>query len=285
MSDRMFEDRRDAGRVLCRLLEHHRGGDVVVLGLPRGGVPVAYEVAIGLGLPLDVFLVRKLGVPGRPELAMGAIAGGDVVVVNDDVVRGLAVSPGLIRQVAEREGRELRRREAAYRGGRPMVEVAGRTAILVDDGLATGASMRAAIQALRQGRPGRVVVAVPAAPQSTCEELRLEVDEVVCATTPSSFFAVGASYRDFTQTTDDEVRDLLRAAATRPAPPANPPEVPVGQAAATPVESGVPPVEAPPEADQFDAVINVDEARALEPLERFARRNAGDPPGTHPSAV
>ena len=214
MSERMFRDRREAGRVLAGLLERYRGSDdVVVLGLPRGGVPVAFEVAQGVGAPLDVFLVRKLGVPGRPELAMGAIASGGVVVVNDDVVRGLGIGPDVIRQVAEREGRELLRREFAYREGLPMADLAGKTVVLVDDGLATGASMRAAIQALRKHWPDRVVVAVPAAPQSTCEELRLEVDDVVCATTPSPFFAVGASYWDFTQTTDGEVRDLLEAAA------------------------------------------------------------------------
>ncbi|HEY0453982.1 erythromycin esterase family protein [Actinophytocola sp.] len=226
------------------LLERYRGrADVVVLGLPRGGVPVAYEVADGIGAPLDVFLVRKLGVPGQPELAMGAIASGGVIVVNDDVVRGLALLPRVIQEVAEREGKELLRRERAYREGRPMVDVAGKVVILVDDGLATGASMRAAIQALRRLHPAEMVVAVPAAPRSTCEELRLEVDEVVCATTPSPFFAVGASYWDFTQTTDEEVRDLLRAAArTRPVPSAQgPTEVSVIRAVATPVEDGVPP--------------------------------------------
>ena len=247
MSARMFRDRREAGRVLAGLLERYRGSDdVVVLGLPRGGVPVAFEVAQGIGAPLDVYLVRKLGVPGRPELAMGAIASGGVVVINDDVVRGLAIAPDVLRQVAEQEGRELLRREFAYRDGLPMADLAGKTVILVDDGLATGASMRAAIQALRQRGPGRVVVSVPAAPQSTCEELRLEVDDVVCATTPSPFFAVGASYWDFTQTTDAEVRDLLEAAAqARPAPTAQgPTEVSVIRAAATPVERGVPPDEA-----------------------------------------
>ena len=155
MSARMFRDRREAGRVLAGLLDRYRGSDdVVVLGLPRGGVPVAFEVAQGIGAPLDVFLVRKLGVPGRPELAMGAIASGGVVVINDDVVRGLAIAPDVLRQVAEQEGRELVRREFAYRDGLPMADLAGRTVILVDDGLATGASMRAAIQALRQPRAG-----------------------------------------------------------------------------------------------------------------------------------
>ena len=218
--DRLFRDRRDAGRVLAGLLDHYRGRpDVIVLGLPRGGVPVAYEIAQTLGAPLDVFVVRKLGVPGREELAMGAIASGGVVVINDDVVRGLDIAPEVIQRVAEREGRELLRREQAYREGRPMPNLAGKTVILVDDGLATGASMRAAIEALRQHRPARIVAAVPVAPQSTCQELAEIVDEVVCATTPSPFLAVGRSYWDFTQTTDEEVRDLLaRASASRRQP-------------------------------------------------------------------
>jgi predicted phosphoribosyltransferase len=183
-------------------------------------VPVAYEVATALVAPLDVFLVRKLGVPDREELAMGAIASGGVAVINDDVVRGLDIAPQDIQRVAEREGRELQRRESAYRAGRPPPEVAGQVVIVVDDGLATGSSMRAAIEALRKLRPARIVVAVPAAPESTCTELSALADEVVCATTPSPFFAVGRSYWDFTQTTDEEVRELLRAAATsRPSAP------------------------------------------------------------------
>jgi erythromycin esterase-like protein/predicted phosphoribosyltransferase len=215
MSDRVFRDRRDAGRTLAGLLDHYRGQPgVVVLGLPRGGVPVAYEVARASGAPLDVFVVRKLGVPGREEVAMGAIASGGVVVINDDVVRGVGITPDVIQRVAEQEGRELQRREQAYRNGRPMPDLVGTTVILVDDGLATGSSMRAAILALRENQPGRIVVAVPAAPKSTCQELGAIVDEVVCATTPSPFFAVGESYWDFDQTTDEEVRDLLRAAAT-----------------------------------------------------------------------
>jgi erythromycin esterase-like protein/predicted phosphoribosyltransferase len=244
MPDRLFRDRRDAGRVLAGLLERYRDrAGVIVLGLPRGGVPVAYEVATALGAPLDVFLVRKLGAPGHEEVAMGAIASGGVVVLNEDVVRGLGVPPEVIRQVAERESRELLRREQAYREGRSMPDVTGKTVIVVDDGLATGASMRAAIQALRQLRPAQIVVAVPAAPESTCQELAAMVDDVVCATTPSPFFAVGDSYWDFTQTTDEEVRDLLRAAAT--APPAGPyaqgpTEVAVIHAEAVPVENGTP---------------------------------------------
>jgi len=244
MPDRLFRDRRDAGRFLAGLLEEYRGRpDVMVLGLPRGGVPVAYEVATALGAPLDVFLVRKLGVPGREELAMGAIASGGVVVINDDVVRGLGISPEVIEQVAEQEGRELLRREEAYREGRPFPEVAGKTVIVVDDGLATGSSMRAAIEALRKLAPARIVVAVPAAPESTCQELTSLAGEVVCATTPSPFFAVGNSYWDFTQTTDAEVRDLLRAApeprsAAGTAP--GPTQVAVIRAEAVPVEEGTP---------------------------------------------
>jgi erythromycin esterase-like protein/predicted phosphoribosyltransferase len=252
MSDRLFQDRKDAGRVLAGLLEQYRDrDDVVVLGLPRGGVPVAYEVARGLGAPLDVLLVRKLGLPRRPELAMGAVASGDVVVINDDVVRDLRITAEAIQQVAEQEGRELLRREAAYREGRPMIDVTGKVVILVDDGLATGASMRAAIQALRRLRPARVVVAVPAAPKSTCQELGMEVDEVVCATTPSPFFAVGVSYWDFTQTTDEEVRTLLQAAAqTLPRQtPEVPSDVAVIRSAAIPVDEGVPSDE-----DLFDLV-------------------------------
>jgi erythromycin esterase-like protein/predicted phosphoribosyltransferase len=247
MAQHVFRDRRDAGRVLAGLLEHYRNrDDVVVLGLPRGGVPVAYEVATALDAPLDVFLVRKLGLPEHEELAMGAIASGGVIVLNEDVVRGFGITPDIIREVADREGRELARREQAYREGRPMPELSGKTVIVVDDGLATGSSMRAAILALRKLRPASIVVAVPAAPSSTCEELRLEVDEVVCATTPSPFFAVGQSYWDFTQTTDEEVRDLLRAAAPstmgrRDQDVAS--EVAVIRMAAALIEDGVPPDE------------------------------------------
>ncbi len=244
MPDRLFRDRRDAGRVLAGLLEHYRDRpDVIVLGLPRGGVPVAYEVAMALGAPLDVFLVRKLGVPGHEEMAMGAIASGGVVVLDEDVVRGLDIRPEVVRQVAERESRELLRREQAYRESRPAPDVTGKTVIVVDDGLATGASMRASIQALRQLRPVRIVVAVPAAPESTCRELAVLADEVVCATTPSPFLAVGHSYWDFTQTTDEEVGDLLRAATTaRPAEARaqGPMEVAVIRAHAVPIEDGTP---------------------------------------------
>jgi erythromycin esterase-like protein/predicted phosphoribosyltransferase len=218
MPDRLFRDRRDAGRVLARLLEPYRDrDDVVILALPRGGVPVAYEVAKALGAPLDVLLVRKLGVPGQEELAMGAIASGGMVVVNDDVVRDLGIRPEVVQRVAEQEGQELLRREHAYREGRPPADVAGKIVILVDDGLATGSSMLAAVHVLREMHPAQIVAAVPAAPESTCRELRSMVDDLVCATTPSPFLAVGQSYWDFTQTTDDEVRQLLRdAAAAQP---------------------------------------------------------------------
>jgi predicted phosphoribosyltransferase len=223
VADRLFKDRREAGRVLAGLLERYRDrADVVVLGLPRGGVPVAYEVAGALHAPLDVFLVRKLGVPGHDELAMGAIASGGMVVLNDDVVRAFGIHPDTIRTVAEGEAKELLRRERAYRGGRPPLDVSGKVVILVDDGLATGSSMFAAISALRELNPAQIVIAVPAAPESTCRQLRAIVDEVVCATTPSPFFAVGQSYYDFAQTTDGEVRELLRNAwRARPEPKAS----------------------------------------------------------------
>jgi len=244
MPDRLFRDRRDAGRYLAGHLEDFRDRpDVIVLGLPRGGVPVAYELATALGAPLDVFLVRKLGVPGREELAMGAIASGGVLVINDDVVRGLGIRPDVIKQVAEQQGRALLRREQAYRHGRPFPDVAGKVVILVDDGLATGSSMRAAIEALRKLESGRIVVATPAAPESTCRELSALADEVVCATTPSPFFAVGNSYWDFTQTTDEEVRDLLRAAQgplRAAATTSRPTDAAVIRADALPVEEGAP---------------------------------------------
>jgi erythromycin esterase-like protein/predicted phosphoribosyltransferase len=194
-------------------MEQYRGReDVIVLALPRGGVPVGYEVARALGLPLDIFVVRKLGVPGREELAMGAIASGGVVVLNQEVVRGLNISSDVLRQTAQQEYEELQRRQTEYRGDRPEIDVAGKTPILVDDGLATGSSMRAAIRSLRKLNPAKIVVAVPSAPSATCNALRAEVDDVICATTPHPFYAVGQSYQDFTQTTDEQVRDLLHAA-------------------------------------------------------------------------
>ncbi|WP_283611341.1 erythromycin esterase family protein [Mycolicibacterium poriferae] len=206
----IYRNRREAGRVLAGLLGAYRGREgVIVLGLARGGVPVAWEVAAALGAPLDAFIVRKLGAPGHEEFAVGALASGGRVVVNDDVVRALRVTPQQLREAAEREGRELQRREAAYRGGRAPLELAGRTVILVDDGLATGASMFAAVQALRDMSPAEIVVAVPAAPESTCREFAGLVDDVVCASMPTPFLAVGESFWDFTQVSDDEVRQLL----------------------------------------------------------------------------
>ena len=210
MELRPFRDRSEAGRLLAaKLAAYANRPDVLVLALPRGGVPVAYEVARALNAPLDVFVVRKLGVPGHEELAMGAVATGGVRVLNEQVVDGLRIPDYVIDAVAAQEQQELARRERLYRGGRPPPDVRGRTVILVDDGLATGATMHAAIKALRQLQPARIVVAVPTAAPETCEALRAEVDEVICAITPEPFHAVGLWYEDFSQTTDEEVRDLL----------------------------------------------------------------------------
>jgi erythromycin esterase-like protein/adenine/guanine phosphoribosyltransferase-like PRPP-binding protein len=206
------------------LLDAYRDkSDVLVLGLPRGGIPVAWEVAAALGAPLDAFVVRKLGAPGREEFAMGAMALGGRVVLNDDVVRALRVSPEQLREVAEAEGRELLRREAAYREGRPPIEVAGKSVIVVDDGLATGASMLAAVQALREREPAEIVIAVPAAPESTWREFIGLADDVVVASMPHPFLAVGESYWDFSQTTDEEVRELLATPTATAAPVAETP--------------------------------------------------------------
>jgi putative phosphoribosyl transferase len=210
---RRFRDRADAGRILAERLAHYAGrDDVLVLGLPRGGVPVAAEVARALGAPLDVFLVRKLGLPGQEELAMGAIASGGARVLNEELVETLGIREELVDDVAAREGEELRRREVLYRGARPPPDVEDKIVIVVDDGLATGSSMRAAVAALRRRRPARIVVAVPAAPASTCEQLRPEVDELVCTRTPRPFYAVGIWYENFNQVTDDEVHALLQSA-------------------------------------------------------------------------
>ena len=210
MKPERFRNRTDAGRQLAeKLAAYANRADVLVLALPRGGVPVAFELARAFGAPLDVFLVRKLGVPGYEELAMGAVATGGVRVLNDEIVRGLGISEHEIDAVVARELRELSRRDRLYRGDRPPSDVAGRTVILVDDGLATGATMQAAVQALRQQQPGRIVAAVPTASPDTCQVLKAEADDVICAITPEPFFAVGHWYDDFTQTTDDEVRELL----------------------------------------------------------------------------
>ncbi len=245
---RVFRDRREAGRVLAGLLNAYRGNpNVVVLGLARGGVPVAWEVAAALGAPLDTFIVRKLGAPGHEEFAVGALASGGRVVVNDDVLRALRVSPQQLRDVAEREGRELLRREAAYRCGRPPVDVAGKTVILVDDGLATGASMLAAIQALREAEPAQIVIAVPAAPESTCRQFAGIADDLVCASMPTPFRAVGESFWDFSQVSDAEVRELLSASTTGPPATALRTEetaADILRRAAVDAPDGVPPTEA-----------------------------------------
>jgi putative phosphoribosyl transferase len=209
-----FRDRIDAGRALALALEEYCGRpDVVVLGLPRGGVPVAAEVADALGAPLDVFVVRKLGVPGHEEFAMGAIASGGVRVMNRAAIDMLAIPQAAIEQVVEREQRELERREREYRDDRPPPQIAGRIAILVDDGLATGSSMLAAVAALRNLRPARIVVAVPVGAAQTCRKLQAEADEVICAMVPEDFQAVGLWYDDFGQTSDAEVQATLREAA------------------------------------------------------------------------
>jgi len=214
-----FRDRTEAGKLLAAKLGRYANRtDVLVLALPRGGVPVAFEVARALNAPLDLFLVRKLGVPGHEELAMGAIASGGGRVLNDEVVAHLRISDELINAVAAGEELELERRERAYRGDRPMPAVDGRTVILIDDGVATGSTMRAAVAALRQKSPAHLVVAVPTAAASTASELRAELDDFVAVIEPEEFFAVGQWYENFSQTTDAEVRDLLERAAQRPPP-------------------------------------------------------------------
>jgi predicted phosphoribosyltransferase len=216
-----FVDRREAGVALAGRLEQFAGReDVVILALPRGGVPVGYEVARALGAPLDIFVVRKLGLPGHPELAMGAIASGGVRVLNEEVLQSIPVSQAGIDAVARAEQLELERRERAYRDGRPPVPIDGRIVILVDDGLATGSTMRAAVLAVRRLRPAGVVVAVPVGAWQTCQELRAVADEVVCAFSPEPFRAVGLWYADFSQTTDAEVRQLLALAASKAPTPA-----------------------------------------------------------------
>lgn len=224
--DGRFVDRRHAGRELAGLLRSHAAaaGNVVVLALPRGGVPVAFEVARALGAPLDILVVRKLGVPGHPELAMGAIAGGDVRVLNRDLLRQLRIEGAAIDRVVDEERRELARRERAYRGQRPPLDVRGRTVIVVDDGLATGATMHAAVAALERQHAARVVVAVPVASRDALDSLAAAADEVVSVLIPEPLYGVGAWYADFRQTTDDEVRDLLaRAHGAQPSSADGPP--------------------------------------------------------------
>ncbi|MEQ8963963.1 MAG: phosphoribosyltransferase [Coleofasciculus sp. C2-GNP5-27] len=215
----LFKNRQEAGqRLASDLKEYANRPDVIVLGLPRGGVPVAYEVARGLDAPLDVWLVRKLGAPGHEELAMGAIASGGTRILNKDVVRSLGVSEQAIDKVAAKEQQELERREKAYRGDLPPLKLRDRTVLLVDDGLATGASMHAAAVALRQHDPKQIIAAVPVAAPETCQEFKVKVDEIICTETPQPFYAVGLWYNKFDQTTDQEVRDLMeRSASQQPA--------------------------------------------------------------------
>ena len=208
-----FKDRKDAGKKLAQKLSaYSERPNGLILALPRGGVPVAYEVALSLRIPVDIFIVRKLGVPGREELAFGAIASGGVRVLNGDVVRILSIPDEVINFVAKREFQELQRREQLYRGNRPAPDVRNRTVILIDDGLATGASMRAAVAGLRALHPARIVIAVPTAAPEACEAFQSEVDEIICAVTPELFYGVGRWYEDFSQVTDEEVRTLLQEA-------------------------------------------------------------------------
>jgi predicted phosphoribosyltransferase len=254
-----FQDRREAGRILAaKLKKFANRADVLVLALPRGGVPVAHEVARSLGAPLDVFIVRKLGVPGYEELAMGAVATGGVRVLNDDIVTGLRIPAYLIESVTAQEQAEVKRRERLYRGGRPAPDVRGCTVLLVDDGLATGATMRAAVRALRQQQPVRIVVAVPVAAPETHAALAADADEVVSELTPTPFQSVGRWYEDFEQTTDEEVRDLLA------------------------------PRERPQDREAESSTAgqqHFDETRAVEPLEYTAEWEMGEVPETFPFAV
>ncbi len=213
----LFNDRVDAGRKLAKdLLKYANRSDVLILALPRGGVPVAFEVAKELNVKMDVFIVRKLGVPGNEELAMGAIASDNIRVLNEDVVMSFQIPERVIDMVAENERKELERRERAYRGDRPKPEIEGSTVILIDDGLATGATMRAAAAALKTKNPAKIVIAVPTAAPDICEIFRKEVDEIICLATPEPFYGVGAWYEDFSQTTDKEVCELLDKARKFP---------------------------------------------------------------------
>lgn len=213
--DTNFKDREEAGRILANRLTKYADQKPIVLGLPRGGVPVAFEVAKALKAPLDVYVVRKLGVPGHEELAMGAIASGDVRVLNKPVVGDLGISEEAIETETRKEQQELKRRELLYRGKRPPLDVSNRTVVLVDDGIATGSTIKAAIAALKKQKAGRIVVAVPVAPASTIDELKTEVDEVVCVSTPEMFFAISVWYDEFPQTSDEEVCELLKKAETK----------------------------------------------------------------------
>jgi predicted phosphoribosyltransferase len=218
-----YGNRAEAGRALASALGKYAGrSDLVVIGLPRGGVPVAYEVAQALGAPLDVFIVRKLGTPGQEELAMGAIATGGVRVLNQEVISALGIDRLEVNAVASRELAEITRREELYRGGRPRPDLRGRTVIVVDDGLATGSTMRAAVQALRQHAPREIVVAVPVGSVEACELLEQEADKLVCLVRPEFFLAVGAWFEDFTQTTDQEVKELLDRAEAQQQPAPGP---------------------------------------------------------------
>lgn len=210
---KILQNRTEAGQLLAKKLTAYANrSDVLVLGLPRGGVPVAFEVATALNAPLDICIVRKLGVPGHEELAMGAIAMGGVMVLNEEVVKGLKIARPILERVAAREKLELARRDRLYRGDRPLPELHGRTVILVDDGIATGSTLKAAIAIVRQQQPKSIVVAVPVAPQSTCSQLKGQVDEVVCLMMPEPLRAIGLWYDDFLPTTDAEVKDLLARA-------------------------------------------------------------------------
>jgi len=215
----IFRDRVEAGgRLAERLRPYANRGDVIVLGIPRGGVPVAFEVAEALNAPLDIFLSRKLGVPGQEELAFGAVASGGVRVLDDDLIESVGISKQEIEEITGKVRAELERRERVFRGDRPPLELEGKIAILIDDGIATGSSMRAAIKALRLHKPAKVVVAIPVAPLSTCHRLRTKVDELICVYMPESFYAIGQFYADFTQVADEEVTELIRRAAQRKEP-------------------------------------------------------------------
>lgn len=210
----LFKDRQDAGKKLAEKLKAYKGQqDIIVLALPRGGIPVGFEIAKSLEVPLDIFIVRKLGVPGHEELAMGAIADGGIIVLNEEIIQQLGITQVLIDRITQDESKEVARRESLYRRGRPAYKLGGKTIIVVDDGLATGASMRAALIAVKEKKPRKIIAAVPVGAAETCKSLRTYVDELVCLLVPPSFGAVGSWYEDFSQTTDAEVESLLDSAA------------------------------------------------------------------------